>query len=171
MDVLADVFAMLRVGNMIYGRNGLRAPWGMSFERSSKAGFHVVLSGRCWLRAKDTILELNEGDIVLLSHGWTHELADSVDRPALPFLETLAQQAEDGSDGNLTEIFCGAYFLAHSPSPTLFQQLPPIVHIPKREASADLRYAVDQLKREAGGDAPGTAAATSRLVDLVFVYI
>jgi AraC-like DNA-binding protein len=172
MDALADVFAALRVGGMIYAQSDLRAPWGLAFSRSTKAGFHVVVRGSCWLRTENqTRLELHQGDVVLLPRGWTHSLADSVNRRALPYMDALAKQGSESGSARTTRLLCGAYHLAPEGAGSLLTLLPPLVHVRADRASAELRETVASLSREAGSSAPGATAATSRLVDLLLIYV
>jgi AraC-like DNA-binding protein len=172
MDVLADVFAALRVGGMIYAQSDMRAPWGMAFSRSTKAGFHVVVRGSCWLRTENqTRLELHQGDVVLLPRGWTHSLADSANRRALPYLDALARQPAEPGSAKTARLLCGAYHLAPEGAGSLLALLPPVVHVPAERATAELRETVASLSREAGSTAPGATAATSRLVDLLLLYV
>jgi AraC-like DNA-binding protein len=178
MDVLADVFAALRVGGMIYAQSDLHAPWGLAFSRSDKAGFHVVLRGRCWLRTDSRApIELNQGDVVLLPRGWTHSVADTPTRRAAPYATALARSASLASSASAsasasaTRLLCGAYALAPEGDRSLLGALPPIVHVADADATDELRGVVASLAREAVSASPGAAAATSRWVDLLLIYV
>jgi len=193
LDVLADVFSALRIGGLLYAQTELHAPWGMSFERpprgTVKAGFHVVVRGACWLRPeRGPPLSLLQGDVVLLPLGWRHTLADTPTRRATGYAETLRRQAAAtghrrgaGPDsgpgpgtpesGESTRLVCGAYELAPEGERSLLSLLPGVLHIPGDRASESLRATVSQLAAEAGGAAPGAAAATARLMDLLFIHV
>ena len=181
LDVLADVFSALRIGGLLYAQTELHAPWGMSFERPArgtvKVGFHVVVRGACWLRPeRGPPLALRQGDIVLLPLGWRHTLADTPTRRATGYAETLRRQAAATDRGALessqsTRLVCGAYELTPEGERSLLALLPGVLHIPGDHASESLRATVSQLAGEAGGAAPGAAAATARLMDLLFIYV
>ena len=174
MDVLADVFAALRIGGMIYAQSDLHAPWGMAFEKTNKAGFHVIVRGTCWLRvAHREPLQLHQGDVVLLPHGWTHSVADTPNRRALAYEETLARQATGPrvTTAAATRIICGAYSLAAESERSLLSLVPPLIHIPAERATEDLRATMTLLSREAVEGALGASAASSRLVDLLLIYV
>jgi AraC-like DNA-binding protein len=171
MDVLADVFRTLRVGGVIYARGEFTPPWGMKFDTSTKAGFHAVIRGTCWLRTETRNLELHEGDVALLPHGWRHVLADSRTRPALPYRETIARQRAALRAGSSTLVICGAYGLAPQEPSSLFRQLPPIVHISAAAAGGEVADVVQRIAHEASGQQLGSEAATSRLVDLLLIYV
>ena len=195
LDVLADVFSNLRIGGLLYAQTELRAPWGMSFERPArgtfKAGFHVVVRGACWLRPeRGPPLALRQGDVVLLPLGWRHTLADTPTRRATGYAETLRRQSTATGDrpgagagasagagagtrepSESTRLVCGAYELAPEGERSLLALLPGVLHISGDRASESLRATVSQLAGEAGGVAPGAAAATARLMDLLFIHV
>ncbi|MFJ2392308.1 AraC family transcriptional regulator [Streptomyces sp. NPDC087843] len=82
MDVLSDVIATLRTGRPHSSRRDRSAPWGMRFEASDGAGFHVVLQGSAWLLpAEGDPVALAPGDVVFLAHGRGHALAADPDAP------------------------------------------------------------------------------------------
>jgi AraC-like DNA-binding protein len=143
----------------------------MRFDRSPKAGFHAVVGGSCWLRTDTDNIELRQGDVVLMAHGWTHVLADSKSRPALPYRETLVRQRAAPKTGQATQIICGAYTLATEAPASLFSQLPPIVHVRAVAAHAELAEVVQRITHEAGSGQLGSEAATSRLLDLLLIYV
>ena len=127
-----------------------------AWHHSPSAPPHVVVRGSCWLRTENqTRLELHQGDVVLLPRGWTHSLADSATRRALPYAETLARQRAGSGPASTTRIVCGAYHLAPDGAGSLLSLLPPIVHVTSDRATPELRGAIANLSREAGSSAPG----------------
>jgi AraC-like DNA-binding protein len=168
MDVLADVFAALRIGGIVYSHNELTAPWGIAFDRSNKAGFHVIVRGSCWLRTESRRpIALDTGDVVLLPRGWTHSLADTPDGPAVSYRELRKRSGR----GAATTLICGAYALAPEATRTLLSLLPPIVHVRGVDATSDIADAVRLLAREAPSTQPGAVAAAARLSDLLLIYV
>jgi AraC-like DNA-binding protein len=168
MDVLADVFATLRIGGMIYAQNDLVAPWGLAFDRTSKAGFHAVVRGHCWLRtAQRKPLELHAGDVVLLPHRWTHSLSDRPDGPARPYATPIPRRGT----GPTTTLICGAYSLAPEANHHLLALLPPVIHVRGDAAPPEIAETVRRLSVEAARPQPGSAAASARLSDLLLLYI
>lgn len=174
MDVLADVLAATRIQGMIFADSELRPPWGLRFDRSGKAGFHIVRRGTCFLRVQNRPpLQLVQGDVVLLSQGWTHALCDKPDREARPYPEALAENARRRAGEPGARLLCGAYgFDGRGPHP-LVSLLPPILHLPAEvtDGSGELQAVVRLLTAEVEGRRPGYTAASARLVDLLFLFI
>lgn len=168
MDVLADVFATLRIGGMIYAQSELVAPWGLAFDRTNKAGFHAVVRGSCWLRtAQRRPLELHQGDVVLLPHRWTHALSDRPDGALRP---TAAPSKRRGA-GPAATLICGAYSLTPEANHHLLSLLPPVVHVRAAAAPPEISETVRRLSAEAARPQPGSVAASARLCDLLLLYI
>lgn len=82
MDGLSDAVAAMRTGRPHSSRRDRYTPWGMRFEASDGAGFHVVLRGSAWLFPADgEPVAVGPGDAVFLAHGRGHALAGGVDVP------------------------------------------------------------------------------------------
>ncbi|WP_422771572.1 AraC family transcriptional regulator [Plantactinospora sp. WMMC1484] len=79
MDVLSDVIAVMRTGRPRSARLAWQAPWAQHFGPvPGAAGFQVILRGPCWLiRPETEPVPLGAGDVLFLSHGRGHTLADS----------------------------------------------------------------------------------------------
>ena len=169
MDVLADVFAALRIGPLVFAHVELASPWGMAFSRSDKTGFHVVLRGQCWLRSPQlpAPVRLDAGDTVFLPHGWTHSLADTPTRRAEPYEQVVARRHTGGAGARL---LCGAYALGSEAPHTLLKLLPPLLHVRRDDAAHELKIVVDLLAQEARSNAPGATAATARCADMILIY-
>ncbi|MER7765899.1 AraC family transcriptional regulator [Kitasatospora sp. NPDC096140] len=77
MDVVSDAIAAVRAGRPASNRLRVAGRWGARIPSYAGAGFHVVLSGSCWLLADGgEPLRLGPGDAVLLPHGSGHALSD-----------------------------------------------------------------------------------------------
>jgi AraC-like DNA-binding protein len=179
MDVLSDAIAAMRTGRPHSSRRDKYAPWGMRFESSEGAGFHVVLQGSAWLipSAGDPVA-LGPGDVVFLAHGRGHALASGVDVP----LEEVRLRP-DGSwpevrpvpgplTGTPTVTLCGAYQLDRARAHPLLTELPEVVHLPARVgAHRSLRAAVELLGMELEEPQPGSDTIVTSLLDTLLLYI
>lgn len=180
MDVLADVLASTRVGAAIYGRVELRAPFAMRFDRTNKAGFHVVQRGACWLvpTGRAEPIALAQGDVAMIPRGWSHTISD---RPAPPkgahYAEVVAAQraAKDRSPPSVV-LLCGAYEFDQSEPHPLVALLPQVMHAtslaPLGAAQrSSLRPVVELLSEEIGSGKPGAETIARRLVDVLFLLV
>ncbi|MER5290669.1 AraC family transcriptional regulator [Streptomyces pharetrae] len=180
MDVLSDAIAAMRTGHPHSARNDKHAPWGMRFQASDGAGFHVVLRGSALLvPAAGEPVALGPGDVVFLAHGRGHALASAPDVP----LEEVRLGADgrwpdpgppsraDGPEPDAV-MLCGAYTLDRSRAHPLLTELPEVVHLPARVgAHRSLRAAVELLGEELQEPRPGSATIVSSLLDTLLLYI
>ena len=188
VDVLTDVLAAARVGGAVFARSEARAPWGLHFAGSKRAGFHIVSRGTCWLRLDPSgtrpggePVRLRAGDVVFLAQGTGHVLSDEPATPAVEFA-ALARHDEDGGQaagvraggtGPTTGIVCGAYaFDADGPHPFL-RSLPELIHLPAGSLSSGgtLEATVRLLCGEVEARDPGAQAVVDRLVDVLLIYV
>ncbi|RFS87575.1 AraC family transcriptional regulator [Actinomadura spongiicola] len=184
MDVLADILTAMRVGTPVAAHTEAHAPWGLRFDHTTGAGFHVVLQGSCWLTplpgdtAQFAPLELGPGDVVLLGSGAKHAITSTPGTPLTDFspvrnptASPLGRMVLPGPGARST-IVCGAYRLRrHRPHP-LLRDLPDVVHLsalPGRHHG--LRAMVELLGDELESPSPGAAAVTPSLVDALLVYM
>lgn len=179
MDVLSDAVAAMRTGMPHSARWDRYAPWGMRFEGSDEAGFHVLLRGSAWLiPAGGEPVALAPGDVVFLAHGHPHTLADDLD-----MTPRVVRQLPDGSwpappppqpgaPAADTVLLCGTYRLDRTRSHRLLAELPEVVHLPARVgAHRSLRAAVELLGMELEERQPGSAAVVTSLLDTLLLYI
>lgn len=179
MDVLSDAVAAMRTGRPHSSRRDKYAPWGMRFEASDGAGFHVVLRGSAWLLpAEGEPLAVGPGDVVFLAHGRGHALASGVDvpleevrlradgtwpRPPAPARESAVPDAV---------MLCGAYLLDRARAHPLLTELPEVVHLPALVgAHGSLRAAVELLGAELEEPRPGSDTIVTSLLDTLLLYI
>jgi AraC-like DNA-binding protein len=179
MDVLSDVIAAMRTGRPHSSRRDKHAPWGMRFESSDGAGFHVVLQGSAWLLpAAGEPVALGPGDVVFLAHGRGHALASD---PGVP-LDDVRRHPDgswpepppprEGAGGAPTVLLCGAYQLDRARAHPLLSELPEVVHLPARVgAHRSLRAAVELLGIELEESQPGSDTIVTSLLDTLLLYI
>ena len=174
MDVLSDAVMTMRTGRPHSNRNRLRTPWGLRFPPTDGAGFHIVLSGTCWLlQAGAEPLRLTTGDIVFLPREPGHALADEPGNALTEFrVGGRDREDEPGTAGAVTELLCGAYVLDRSRPHPLLADLPDVVHLPAHVGRHPrLRTAVDLLGAELAEPRAGATASVSALLDLLLLYI
>ncbi len=180
MDVLSDAITAMRTGRPHSSRREKYAPWGMRFDASDGAGFHVLLRGSAWLLpAEGEPVALAAGDVVFLAHGRGHALASGVDVPleevrpladgSWPAPQPPPRARESAPD---TVLLCGAYMLDRSRAHPLLSELPEVVHLPARVgAHRSLRAAVELLGAELEEPQPGSDVIVTSLLDTLLLYI
>ncbi|MEV0177481.1 AraC family transcriptional regulator [Streptomyces sp. NPDC050803] len=179
MDVLSDAVAAMRTGRPHSTRRDKYGPWGMRFEASSGAGFHVLLRGSAWLiPAKSEPVELGPGDVVFLASGCGHGVASALDVPMeevrLKEDGTWPELPPDpvGSGPPTTVMLCGAYLMDRSRAHPLLTELPEVIHLPSRVGThGSLRAAVELLGTELADPQPGSDTIVTSLLDTLLLYI
>ncbi|MDE5441819.1 helix-turn-helix domain-containing protein [Bradyrhizobium sp. CSA207] len=183
MDVLTDVMAAMRVGAPHSRRVAHATPFGWRFPSSAAAGFHIVLQGSCWLHPPEgEPFLLNAGDLVFLSRGCTHALADQLSTPlidaALPLADARARNSSAPNSGLAshatasTVLLCGAYLFDRARLHPLLLELPDVFRIVSRVGShPELRSAIELLGAELEHDWTGSTAAIAAIVELLLIYI
>ncbi|MFE6870053.1 AraC family transcriptional regulator [Kitasatospora sp. NPDC057692] len=185
MDVLSDVVAVMRTGEPRSARVEWHGAWGQRFPGAPGAGFQVVLRGSCWLLRDDAEpVRLDAGDVLLLSRGQGHGLADHPSTPlaepacdphSTPRRQTGAVGGADGPGGPeepTTVTLCGAYQLDPSRAHPLLRDLPDVLHLPARpDRHPELRAAMGLLDSELAAPRPGSDAAVTALLDLLLLLV
>jgi AraC-like DNA-binding protein len=180
-DVLTQVLEAVHLGSALSGRTVLGAPWALHFgeETGHRAGFHVVVSGRCWVEVERSgeRVALSPGDVVVFPHGTAHTLSDQPGTAAIEFAELVAglapgeRVALPSGEGEMTTLLCGSYSFAADGTNPLLRGLPELLHVPAEQTRGSaLESAVKLLAAEADGADSGSALVVDRLVDLLFVY-
>ncbi|PBC78982.1 hypothetical protein BX265_3775 [Streptomyces sp. TLI_235] len=179
MDILTDAVASVRTGNPVSARTDCRAPWGLRFAEQSGAGFHVVLSGTCWLiEPGGATTRLGPGDIIFVRSGREHVLADDPGSPVVDYridrswpVSPVRRPAQPGT-GPVTSLLCGSYHLDQERPHPLVATLPPLIHLPARRGRhTALTAAIDLLAAELEQPGPGSDGIVAQLIDLLLLYI
>ncbi|GHE50413.1 AraC family transcriptional regulator [Streptomyces longispororuber] len=182
MDILTEALASMRTGSPTSVRTEGRAPWGLRLPAVAGAGFHVVLSGTCWLVPLDaphlSPLALSAGDVVFLRDGTAHALADHPSTPAEP---ERPEQFSPGSplgtvtlggDGPRASLLCGNYHLDRGRPHPLVRQLPEVVRLSTGHGRhPQLGAAVQLLGTELEHPRLGSAGIVPGLIDSLLLYI
>jgi AraC-like DNA-binding protein len=181
MDVVSDAISAVRVGRPSSSRLRVSGDWAVRLAPYEGVGFHVVLAGSCTLLPDDggAPVPLGAGDVVLVSHGTGHVLADAAAGPGAARRARLLPDVPESDlvlpgAGPEVRLLCGKYRLDRSRTHPLLAELPEMVHLPYGDAgSPELRSAVGLLVREldTDGGRPGASLVLPGLLDLLLVYM
>ena len=177
MDPFTEVLRDLRLESSFYARSELSAPWGLFFSVKDGPSFHMIITGRCWLRIDAERIPLETGDLVLLPHGEEHQLADPPGSAAIPLAalpsERIGHNAAllcQNGDGAKALLICGGVRFAGPIAHPLLELLPRVLLLRREEqegAHAWLDATLTMLGAEALSLRPGSVAVMTRLADIL----
>ncbi|PRY39602.1 AraC family transcriptional regulator [Umezawaea tangerina] len=172
MDLMSEVIRAVRVGvvgSRVIRQSGSR---GLRFATFAGSGFHVVLTGTCWLvTADEAPVALEPGDVVLASSGAAHGLSRVP--CALEDLPVAEMGQFPPAPGPFDfEFLCGAYRLEHGRAPQYLRALPDLIAVsPDYGRHPELRALVDLLRADVSGTRMGGGAALPAMLDLILVTV
>ena len=188
MDILADILAVTRLTGRVFCHTWCTPPWGLTFDPTAEARFHLVGAGTCLLVTGRDRLTLGPQDLVLLPHGRGHALCDDPSSRRLP-LDELRARVHARTAGHLppvittgrgrarpgarAELVCGTYAVSHAAIHPVLRLLPEVIHIPGHVAMAQpgLQATLPQLMREFNARDVGGETIISRLLEVLFVHV
>jgi AraC family transcriptional regulator, activator of mtrCDE len=184
MDVLNNILDTLNLRGALYFHTDFSGTWGVKVpDLPGAARFHLLVRGHCYISiAGDEPIALREGDLVLVPRGKSHVLADLPSREA-PNLETVMQQCGYDGHGLLsigngdkrasTQMICGHLSFREGADHPILRALPDHVlatHTTRTEQPW-LDDALNLIVRRVFSQDPGSAAAVTRLSEIVFAEL
>jgi len=177
IDLLSDIFRLIRLKASVYFVRDFRGPFGMSVADTGFAQFHAVIRGRCLLSCQSETIDLEAGDIVLFPHGDDHVLSDRPGRVAVPGKQVMASFTGDHpmfNDGdNSVKLLCGHYRFDNDLMHPLIESLPDLIHLKRfdRVISFSIDSILPFLVGEMNETGPGSDIVTERLAEILLIQI
>jgi AraC-like DNA-binding protein len=174
-NVLDDVIDTLRFRGSIFFHSSLAAPWGMSLSASSTPRFHVALEGSFVIGSGDQQVSADDMDIVMLSEGDQHWIADQSGR-RLVASERAGEACELGlrmfQEGEITHrIMCGLVEYDDAISHPIINALPTVFHFTNIHASDSIWMTVQQIDSEILRCGHNKSIIIDRLTEILFIHM
>jgi AraC-like DNA-binding protein len=170
---LAAVISLLRPQTLLSKVISGAGEWSIRKPRYEDPAFCLLLEGSCFLEPDGLgVLELREGDFVLLPEMPGFTLASDLDLRPTPLALDPSRRTHHGAEsGPVTMSMLGGYFrFDPANAPLLVKLLPPVVHVRRDEpGSARLRRIVELIGDEAEADRDGRDLILERLVEVLLV--
>jgi len=179
MDILSDILKGANFSSAVYFKTGLTAPWGMKMGESGVAQFHLIVRGRCFVKARhdENHDVLYGGDIVVFPRGHAHWLADHPRSKKVSGQEMLhsisLNRNDEIADPNKdkTTLICGHFEWNQLDHP-FFNELPNMIRLSvTSEQSKTFQGIVNLIIDEKGNDQPGEELVVNRLAEVLFIEI
>ncbi len=182
MDALTDILNTLRLTSSLYFRTELTSPWGVEVPTKEKvARFHIVIRGQCWLQIRgEEGIHLSNGDLVVIPHGASHQLADTPTTTIRPLSEVLEEVAYTGKGplvygggGAGCCLVCGEFSFDDLGNHPLLENLPHRLLVPG-DSSYNTKWldsAVGFIAHEAAKLEPGAHAIIDRLSEIILIQV
>jgi AraC family transcriptional activator of mtrCDE len=181
-DVLSDIIATIELRSTLYFRAELTAPFSIMVpEDSNVIRFHVANAGPCYVALETgEHAMMQAGDLVLVSRGAAHVLADAPSERPTALADVLNAAHFDGlgpmefgGGGSRTSLVCGHFGFGHEIMHPVVASLPPLVHL---RGDSDHRYAwLEQLlvymDRESRARSAAWEEVVKRISEIVFVFV
>ena len=174
-DPLSDVMALLDIRNFSAGALDGAGDWAVRFSAHRGVKCYSIVSGQCWLaiEGEPDYVHLQEGDCFVLSRYRPFCAANNPTTPAVEF-ETLLKGAIKNSviqinGGGECFIAGGHFTLAGDNADFLLEQLPPVVHLTNASDKAELRWALDLLRKELHDPKPGGRLIAQHLAHMMLL--
>lgn len=175
MDVLAEVFQLIRVRGKVYFKTDFSGDWGMEIAHPEGVTFHIIEQGRCILVTHDDqqIYYLEQGDCVILPHMTAHSLKRNTDSNVVSGQKVIQKILTGkppfaGGTVNLN-ILCGSFAFDSEYADLILDSLPRVIHLQASEHSVWLRQTMMMLCYELDHQALGNQLMINHLLELLFI--
>ncbi|MVO18692.1 AraC family transcriptional regulator [Parasedimentitalea huanghaiensis] len=184
LDLLSDILTSLSMRGSLYFRTSFTSPWGVavpSFENVAR--FHFAHRGSC-LVSVDGVREhvsLEQGDLIIIPHGASHELFCSPDaKDTILQMETVLERSGYNGSGVLvyggeepnseTQLICGHFSIGEHAKHILIERLPPYIHLKNYGEAAGkwMEATLRVIGDEAGGQRLGGDLIALKMSEAIF---
>lgn len=178
-DVLADFLRTFQLQSCIYCQSEIHTSnWALKFHALNGGMFHIVREGECLLLCDEEQLTLKTGDLVILSQGNEHIIADRIDAPLSADIYPSRESAEQcqlircGSDSLHTVLVCGTFRFNDFNGASLLPILPNILYFRSEHIQqTGLSSVITALIEEANSERQGKNIVLHRLADILFIQV
>ncbi|WP_438383578.1 AraC family transcriptional regulator [Asaia sp. BMEF1] len=177
MDLLDRIFLSLRTQGEVWGRITLAGRYGLAFPKQH-AVFIAVMEGHCLINQDEgPLIALRAGDFLFFPAASRFHLRSDAEitfttpltasqLAAWQETNTLEYQENTGAGVSLV---VGCFTLISAEAPLLFQELPPILHVPANEADTLSRQVREMMRDEIASAEPGASTTVDRLAEILMI--
>lgn len=175
VDPLSDVLSLLKPHTYVAGGFDLGGEWSVGFEPHNGIKCYALLSGTCSLilDSGSDIVRLEAGDCILLPGGRRFHLTNDPALSPTPFDQLHSVEWRGGiatvAGGGEALILGGHFAFAGAHADVLLGAMPPVAHLRDDSDRAELRWALERMRRELTDAQPGGVLVAQHLAHLMLV--
>lgn len=177
MDALSKILDMINLKGVLYQKSDYAPPWGIAVPQGQFALFRMVLKGRCFVTMdNDTVIELNEGDLILFPHSAAYSIADKPDTKCISETE-FAKSIQNGmhlSNGKeeTTTLISGRLEFDTTCLHPFIKNLPEVIHIKKAQIKEPdwLAQITRLIVAETANEKMGSKVLLNRLSEVLIIH-
>jgi AraC family transcriptional activator of mtrCDE len=180
MDAVSRLLDLAQLGAKVDKRCLLGGTTRMEVAgyRELQAPFHVLLEGECQLLVGTRVLQMRQGDVVLIPSRAPHRIVTAGAGRPRGTTETAGDAfvttRSKGGAPAVIDLFCGHYTFDAGAGAVLFRSLPDPLHVSCAQSpdSAEMLAMLSAMMRaEAQREAKGTAAILSALATVLLTMV
>lgn len=185
MDVLSEVLSVCRSEYAVPARFRLTAPWGLESLGVPGVLMRVARGAPYWMEmGGQSPVQVQPGDIVLLSPRVAHRIVSEPGLAATPFSELIARHAvgprgenplvfDMGRGGAVTDMFSMQVWFSAYCRHSVLRIVPDCIHVGEADLpiAGILGSAMQALTEETLGRRPGWRLSASRMGELLLVNL
>ena len=175
VDPLSDVLSLLKPHTYVAGGFDLGGEWSIGFEPHNGIKCYALLTGACSLvlnGGSDTV-RLEAGDCILLPGGRRFHLTNDPALSPTPLDRLQSVEWRGGivtvAGGGEALILGGHFAFAGAHADVLLGAMPPVAHLRDDSDRAELRWALERMRRELTEARPGGVLVAQHLAHLMLV--
>ena len=164
----------------LFCRCEFSALWGLGIAEGDFSHFHIVERGTCWLQLQGEVdaIELEKGDLLLVTRGRGYRLSDSPDTPPVPLADLIGGARggprvvlRQGGGGRAASLICGAFEFGGPLAKSFLAVFPEWIRVPRGERGGNewLDATMRFLEQETRQPDVGAGTIITSLIDVLFV--
>lgn len=178
MDALSEILEIIKHKGVVYEKIDFSPPWGIELPDDNNAQFWSLIKGNCIVTIPgESVIEMKEGDTVLVPNGAAHWITDSADSIRISSAEFLKGRDSGNpffsGSGDKTIMIGGHFSFEKNPGHPFLKNLPKVIHINHLDTNVNswLKMTCDLIFNELDQEQPGGRKLINSLADAIFIHI
>lgn len=173
MDLLSEILDAAGWKTRVLTSTRVYGPWGLRFPCDHSPGFHFISQGSCLVQTPGKSIGMQQGDLLFMARGCTHELVSGPDAVVEDVEKFKASRNLEKRTGTPVTTFVSVFFeVPDEPLHPFFLELPAQVLVRATEIPvhhpihATLALASREIDQSIGSD-----LVIQRMADILLFYV